>query len=64
MNQDVRNNDVIKYFQKGGSISDWWDDRFYRRNKRKSRRAQNKNKRKTIKQCERDSKQPMCKRRR
>jgi len=64
MNRDIRNNDIIMYFQKGGVINDWWDDRYVRRRDRKSKRTQNKTKRKALKQCSRDSKRPMCKRRR
>ena len=45
-------------------INDWWDDRYVRRRDRKSKRTQNKTKRKALKQCSRDSKRPMCKRRR
>lgn len=54
----------LKCMSEGGPIKDWWDDRFVRRRGRKRKRAQNKARKTTIKQCERDSKRPMCKRRR
>ena len=64
MNQDVRNNEIIRHFQNGGPIKDWWDDRYARRKNRKRKKTQNKTRRKAIEQCDRDSKGPMCKRRR
>mgnify|MGYP003626465560 CR=1 FL=1 len=64
MNQDVRNNEIIRHFQNGGPIKDWWDDRYARRRDRKRKKIQNKTKKAAIKQCKSDSKGPMCKRRR
>ena len=66
MNQDVRNNEIIRHFQNGGPIKDWWDDRYARRKNRKRKKTQNKTRKSSYrKQCKIcDSKGPMCKRKR
>ncbi len=62
--QNIMQPKGLKCMEQGGPIKDWWEDRFYRRNQRKKNRAQNKARKATIKQCNRDSKVPMCKRKR
>tara|TARA_R100001126_G_scaffold100575_2_gene78677 strand:- start:648 stop:854 length:207 start_codon:yes stop_codon:yes gene_type:complete len=66
----MKNNDYIlqtimqpkglKSMQSGGSLRR--GDRFVKKMRRKQKKSGNKIRKATIKQCERDSKLPMCKR--